>query len=79
MKDELVAVAVPPPQPPASSLDNAPPLGQDLDPIQGLAMTFGSAVETLQTNLLSSVLLGVVLSALLMLGVEERDRSSHAS
>ncbi len=79
MKDELVSVALPSPPPPASGPDNAPAIEKDLDPIRGLAVTFGSAVETLQTHLLSSVLLGVVLAVLLMLGVEERDRTSHAS
>lgn len=79
MKDELVAVALPSQPPPASDPDNTPATDKDLDPIRGLAVTFGSAVETLQTHLLSSILLGVVLAVLLMLGVEERDRSSHAS
>jgi hypothetical protein len=79
MKDELVAVAVSSPPPPPSGVDDAPTFEKDLSPVRGLAVTFGSAVETMRIHLFSSILLGVVLALLLMLGVEERDRSNHAS
>ncbi len=55
-----------------------PQRDHELDPLEGLTVTFGSAVETLQTHLLSSIVLGVVLAALLMLGVEEKEKSRSA-
>lgn len=48
-----------------------------LDPREGLAVSFTSAVETFKTNLLNSVLLGITMALLLMLGIdrsEERKR-----
>lgn len=43
---------------------------RQLDPREGLAVSFTSAVETLKTNLLSSVLLGITMALLLMLGID---------
>jgi hypothetical protein len=48
-----------------------------LDPLDGLSVSFTSAVETLKGNLLNSVLLGVTISILLLLGIDKRDDRSH--
>jgi len=48
-----------------------------LDPREGLAVSFTSAVETLKSNLMNSVLLGITMALLLLLGIdrsEERKR-----
>lgn len=47
-----------------------------LDPRQGLAVSFTSAVETLKGNLLNSILLGVTISVLLLLGIDKREEAS---
>ena len=47
-----------------------------LDPREGLAVSFTSAVETLKGNLLNSVLLGVTISILLLLGIDKREEGS---
>ena len=54
-----------------------------LDPREGLSVSYATAVETLKGNLLNSVLLGVTISILLLLGIDRREepsslRSSHA-
>jgi hypothetical protein len=81
MKDELVSIAMPssPPPPPSAEPTNSPAIEKNMDPIEGLAVSFGSAVETLQSHLLSSILVGVVLAVMLMLGVEERGRVDVAT
>jgi hypothetical protein len=43
-----------------------------LDPREGLAVSFTSAVETLKSNLLNSVVLGVIISILLLLGIDKK-------
>jgi hypothetical protein len=45
----------------------------ELDPREGLAVTFTSAVETLKQNLANSILLGVTISILLLLGIDKRE------
>jgi hypothetical protein len=60
---------------PAVDLGQALPEYQ-LDPREGLSVTFTSAVETLKTNLLNSVLLGVTISILLLLGIDRREERS---
>jgi len=48
-----------------------------LDPREGMAVSFASAVETLKDNLVNSVLLGIAFAVLLLLGIdksEERKR-----
>ncbi|MGH8958654.1 MAG: hypothetical protein ACRDVK_08250 [Acidimicrobiia bacterium] len=47
-----------------------------LDPREGLTVSFMSAVETLKANLLNSVLLGVTISILLLLGIDKREERS---
>lgn len=47
-----------------------------LDPREGLSVSFTSAVETLKDNLLNSVLLGVTISILLLLGIDKREERS---
>jgi hypothetical protein len=47
-----------------------------LDPREGLAVSFSSAVETLKGNLANSVLLGITISILLLLGVDKREERS---
>ena len=44
-----------------------------LDPREGLAASFTSAVETLKGNLLNSILLGLTISILLLLGIDKRE------
>jgi hypothetical protein len=44
-----------------------------LDPREGLVVTFTSAVETLKQNLANSILLGVTISILLLLGIDKRE------
>ncbi len=52
-------------------------LTNQLDPREGMAVSFASAVETLKDNLVNSVLLGIAFAVLLLLGIdksEERKR-----
>jgi hypothetical protein len=44
-----------------------------LDPMEGLTVTFTTAVETLGQHLLASVVLGVIMSILVLLGVDRRE------
>ncbi len=44
-----------------------------LEPREGLAVTFVSAVETLRSHLLTSLLLGMGVAILLLLGIDERE------
>jgi hypothetical protein len=74
-KDDLV-VAIPAA---AESIRDAgpQPASYRLDPREGLAVTFASAVETLKGNLVNSVLLGVTISILLLLGIDKREERSN--
>jgi Tfp pilus assembly protein FimV len=73
LKEDLVIVSASPEV--ARRVVEARPAQPELNPLEGLTLTFGSAVEALRTNLLSSIVLGVVLAVLLMLGVEENDKN----
>jgi hypothetical protein len=73
-KENLV-VAVPPV---AGSISDGAPESASyrLDPREGLAVSFSSAVETLKGNLVNSVLLGITISILLLLGIDKREERS---
>ncbi len=73
-KDGLVVLS--------AHLDQGPPSqGPDrlqLSPREGLAVSFASAVETLRSQFLSAILLGIGISILLLLGVDRREeREGH--
>lgn len=47
---------------------------RSLSPRQGLAVTFTSAVETLKTQFLASLVLGIAISILMLLGIDDREK-----
>jgi hypothetical protein len=56
-----------------SELGYQPDSSYQLDPREGLAASFSSAVETLKGNLLNSIVLGLTISILLLLGIDKRE------
>ena len=57
----------------ASGSEDAVDGRRSLEPREGLAVTFVSAVETLRSHLLTSLLLGMGVAILLLLGIDERE------
>jgi hypothetical protein len=67
LKDDLMVIQA------APSVEEPRGSSGQLDPREGLAVTFVAAVETLRSNLMMAIMLGSALAALLMVGIDDRE------